>query len=189
MKAGADMIKMADIFQGKWCGLCHNGKIAFAPAGPKGANCQRCHSKGIKVKTNSRAEDLFKGLPRYAFGNRISWTKAIENGHIKPQSSFFNNEKKFVFDKDIEFRVPDGTPPDVVFPHKAHTEWLHCNSCHPRIFTMKKGTNKFTMMDLFKGKYCGICHGKVAFPFEDCFRCHSKRGGNTPQSISRTKAK
>jgi c(7)-type cytochrome triheme protein len=38
MKAGADPITMASIFQGEYCGRCH-GKVAFAPQ----TGCPRCH--------------------------------------------------------------------------------------------------------------------------------------------------
>jgi c(7)-type cytochrome triheme protein len=34
-------MKMADINAGKYCGVCHNGKRAFKPAG----NCAKCHKK------------------------------------------------------------------------------------------------------------------------------------------------
>jgi c(7)-type cytochrome triheme protein len=30
------------------------------------------------------------------------------------------------------------------------------------------------MIEIFDGKYCGVCHGKVAFPNLDCQRCHSQ---------------
>jgi len=38
MKAGADPISMAKIFDGEYCGKCH-GKVAFPPQ----TGCQRCH--------------------------------------------------------------------------------------------------------------------------------------------------
>jgi c(7)-type cytochrome triheme protein len=34
-------MKMADINAGKYCGVCHDGKRAFKPAG----NCAKCHKK------------------------------------------------------------------------------------------------------------------------------------------------
>ena len=41
MKQGTVEIKMADIYDGKLCGTCHNGKRAFSAKG----NCNRCHIK------------------------------------------------------------------------------------------------------------------------------------------------
>jgi len=39
MHTGAKDVLMADIIKGKYCGECHNGKIAWGPE-----NCQLCHS-------------------------------------------------------------------------------------------------------------------------------------------------
>lgn len=44
MKKEANMIDMGKIADGKYCGACHNGKIAWAPI-----YCNRCHS-GIPEK-------------------------------------------------------------------------------------------------------------------------------------------
>ena len=41
MKQGSVAITMAAITSGKLCGICHNGKSAFAPA----HNCKRCHQQ------------------------------------------------------------------------------------------------------------------------------------------------
>ena len=30
------------------------------------------------------------------------------------------------------------------------------------------------VFDLFEGKYCGVCHTNVAFPLNDCQRCHTQ---------------
>jgi c(7)-type cytochrome triheme protein len=43
MKQGAVKITMDQIYAGKQCGACHDGKKAF-DAKPE-ANCNRCHSK------------------------------------------------------------------------------------------------------------------------------------------------
>lgn len=45
MRAGANQVTMADISNGKFCGMCHNGQVAW------GANqCDLCHSgkRGLK---------------------------------------------------------------------------------------------------------------------------------------------
>lgn len=39
MRAGSNQITMMDIIEGRFCGMCHNGEIAWAPE-----NCDRCHS-------------------------------------------------------------------------------------------------------------------------------------------------
>ena len=40
-KKGTVTIKMADMYAGKLCGKCHNGKTAFKAMG----NCTKCHKK------------------------------------------------------------------------------------------------------------------------------------------------
>ncbi len=44
---GAAKFTMDDIFSGQYCGVCHNGKKAFAPFG----NCNKCHH-GVKKKSD-----------------------------------------------------------------------------------------------------------------------------------------
>lgn len=39
MRAGANDISMADIIDGKFCGMCHNGEVAWSVE-----NCDICHS-------------------------------------------------------------------------------------------------------------------------------------------------
>lgn len=39
MRAGANQVTMAEIVQGKFCGACHNGSIAWSTE-----NCKLCHS-------------------------------------------------------------------------------------------------------------------------------------------------
>jgi c(7)-type cytochrome triheme protein len=68
----------------------------------------------------------------------------------------------------------DGVP-QIIFSHKKHTVWNGCEVCHPEIFMgVKRGASQYSMIDLFEGKYCGVCHDKVAFPQSDCTRCHTK---------------
>ncbi len=43
MKKGGDVMKMADINAGKFCGACHNGTKAFKAS--DAANCGKCHKK------------------------------------------------------------------------------------------------------------------------------------------------
>jgi c(7)-type cytochrome triheme protein len=39
MRAGANQVSMADIIDGKFCGMCHNAQIAWGPD-----RCDLCHS-------------------------------------------------------------------------------------------------------------------------------------------------
>jgi c(7)-type cytochrome triheme protein len=74
-----------------------------------------------------------------------------------------------------------GTPAprsDVTFSHEDHFRELDCSSCHPDIFNIKKkGTVDFSMDRNIFGDYCGVCHMRVAFPMNDCKRCHPSMSG------------
>ena len=128
--------------------------------------------------------DAMKNFPRDEAG-LIDWVQALRKGHIAPRSDLHGTNKDLKpLDLDIIF-TDTGSMPKVRFPHKAHTEWLTCKNCHPGIFKQKKGANIIKMDDIagkgnpemddiLKGKYCGVCHGKVSFaPTKNCRRCHS----------------
>ena len=44
MRAGANNISMADIIDGKYCGLCHNNNIAWGPE-----RCELCHVANFNI--------------------------------------------------------------------------------------------------------------------------------------------
>jgi c(7)-type cytochrome triheme protein len=116
----------------------------------------------------------FGPLPKSTSGNRIDWVKSLNEGKIEPRAD--RNDPKAapaVMDLNI-VREVKGSMPDVVYPHKQHTEWLDCSNCHPAIFVPQKGANQISMAAILLGQKCGVCHGKVAFPVSDCVRCHSK---------------
>ena len=82
--------------------------------------------------------------------------------------------------KTVEFASPMGK---VTFDGKAHADkGSKCADCHskPKLFEMKKGSDKMTMAAMNEGKFCGTCHdGKKAFSVKapaDCVQCH-KTGG------------
>jgi c(7)-type cytochrome triheme protein len=118
--------------------------------------------------------EAFGELPKSLSGNRVDWVKALQGGLIQPRVDFADpNKQKQVMDLDI-IREVKGSMPDVVYPHKQHTEWLDCAQCHPKIFVPKKGANAISMAAILMGQYCGACHGKVAFPVSECTKCHSR---------------
>lgn len=117
-------------------------------------------------------------LPVDSYGF-VDWAKAINDGIIDPRESINGNMPKLapedseVFSGDVLIRSKMKFMPDVIFPHSAHTEWLKCSTCHPRIFKKKAGATPITMAGIWKGQFCGRCHDKVAFPTRNCFKCHS----------------
>jgi c(7)-type cytochrome triheme protein len=120
-------------------------------------------------------KEAFSSMPKGSGGNRVDWVAALEKGQIAPRFDLHDPDKEpMMLDLDI-VREVKGTMPDVVYPHKQHTEWLDCSNCHPGIFIPQKGANDISMAAILLGEKCGVCHGKVAFPVSDCRKCHSRR--------------
>lgn len=118
--------------------------------------------------------DVFPALPRGKSGNFVDWVKAIDEGTIQPRAHIEDAaEEPTIMDLDIVRQVR-GTMPDVLFPHRQHTELLACTACHPAIFVPQKGANQMSMAEIMMGEQCGVCHGSVAFPVTDCLACHSQ---------------
>ena len=119
-------------------------------------------------------KEAFSTLPKSKSGNRVDWVTALEKGDVQPWFDLEDpNKAPVVLDLNI-VREVKGSMPDVVYPHKQHTEWLDCSNCHPSIFIPKKGANNISMAAILLGEKCGVCHGKVAFPVAECRKCHSK---------------
>src|SRR6266567_926388 len=157
--------------QGRFCGAagCHDGKAAF---GHEKKNCEKCHNGDLGYG-KEKFDELAK-FPATPFGNRVDWVDTLRSGMIKPITYIKDKpDNKISFDKTLSLEAEWSFVPPSIFPHKAHTEWLDCNNCHPEIFTIKKkGTRDFSMDNILKGEFCGVCHLKVAFPMDDCARCH-----------------
>lgn len=174
MEAGGSDIKEDDNRKRLFCGSCHNGKEAFSVE-PK-ENCDRCHSLGKEVKQKD-FEEYLKGYPQARFGNRVDWLKAEEKGlvKLKDQVEGISIKRQAIKPpKDFDIKSTILGMPDIIFSHKVHADINGCELCHPEVFGAKKGSTKYTMQDIFAGKYCGACHAKVAFPFYDCQLCHLK---------------
>ena len=124
------------------------------------------------VKVLQEPSDGMKGFPRDSAGI-INWVKALNEDLIEPRMSKDGKGVMYPIDFDIIFKNT-GSMPNVRFPHLPHTQWLTCANCHPAIFLPQRGGNPITMSAIIQGKFCGVCHGKVAFPpTMNCGRCHS----------------
>lgn len=120
-------------------------------------------------------------LPRDNFD--VDWVRAVKEGYINPKESIDTDSgKEILLNLDVVLRFNDPFIKDVLFSHATHTYWLNCESCHQKIFVPQVSANKMTMQDIREGKYCGKCHGVVAFPanimpgshFRDnCLKCHN----------------
>jgi len=129
-------------------------------------------------------KSAFGTLPKSKSGNYVDWVKALDEKKIEPRFDRNDpNAQPIVMDLNI-VREVKGSMPNVVYPHKQHTEWLDCSNCHPAIFIPQKGANNISMAAILLGEKCGVCHGKVAFPVSECRRCHSQ----PKKKSARTKA-
>lgn len=189
MKVNATGVRAADNMRGYYCGTCHNGKMAHQDRkvfeacakefGHKEAKrCERCHSLGKDVKREYDFYKFTEKFPKERFGNGINWEKAEDSGIIKPIDFLQGVSIKrppLKIQKDFSLEPKVTGMPEIIFSHKKHTVWNGCEVCHPEIFAgVKKGITKYSMPEIFDGRYCGVCHGKVSFPLLDCQRCHVK---------------
>lgn len=189
MKTGQTGIKASDNMKGYYCGTCHNGKRAFNGktvfescskkfASEDTKECERCHSLGKNVKKEYDFDKFIGTLPKERFGNGVNWERAEVEGFIKLIDSIEGISIKrpsLTIQKDFGLSPKIEGMPDIIFSHKKHTVWNGCEVCHPEIFVgVKKGSTKYSMVEIFEGKYCGVCHSTVAFPLLDCQRCHTK---------------
>lgn len=184
MQAEVTDIRAVDNINGYYCGTCHNGKKdSFSSCKndftPKdSATCDRCHSLGKKIVKKYDFREFVKEWPRERLGNGVDWEKAEEQGLITPVDFIEGvsiKREKLADQADFELDAKVEGMPDILFSHRKHTIWNGCELCHPEIFIgIKKGITKYSMVDLYEGKYCGVCHKSVAFPLLDCQRCHTQ---------------
>jgi c(7)-type cytochrome triheme protein len=189
MKAGSTNIKASDNKKGFYCGVCHNGKMlyddkpifascSYQYTEEDARRCERCHSVGRKVIPEYDFYTVTKRYPKERFGNGIDWIKAESDGFVKPIDyieGVSTKRKGMVVKKDFTMNPKVEGMPDIIYSHTKHTVWCGCELCHPEIFVgVKKGMTKYSMPEIFDGKFCGACHTKVAFPLLDCQRCHIK---------------
>lgn len=189
MQAGKTGITADTNMQGYYCGACHDGKklrdgkAIFAacskdPGEEEKKRCERCHSQGKDVKNEYEYYSFTEKLPRNA-SRFVDWEKAEAEGLVKPEdfvegASFEKRAIKPREDFSIESKASWMT--DVIFSHKKHAAWNGCEVCHPEIFpSVKKGSLKYTMIEIADGQYCGLCHDRVAFSLGECARCHPKK--------------
>lgn len=183
--AQREPITMEKIKQGEFCGACH-GKVAFAVENA----CERCH-QGLASQADWRSSEVSRNpveqAPNWDAAVKLlpmkfdmpDWTQAVTDKVITPRGAIASDESDpgSVFEMDLKL-VPRNFPSmEVHFPHGSHTQWLTCDNCHSGIFKMQKGANNMSMDKILGGEFCGACHGRVAFPLEECSRCHTILAG------------
>ena len=169
MALNSNEITHNEQMKGRYCGACHDGSIAFSHR----KDCFNCHDSN---RTNVRGKFIYfskKPFPTTMYGNEIDWVQSLQRGLISPRRFLKEEPLVMSFDRTIELQAEMRRIPPAYFPHKAHLDWMNCDMCHPTVFNIKKkGTENFSMNAILEGKFCGACHLNVAFPIDDCNRCH-----------------
>jgi c(7)-type cytochrome triheme protein len=180
MHSGDTGISRAQYTSGKYCGACHDGKTAFTVQDGAVRQCDRCHMKDTQA-LQKQFDSFTKNLPFASFGNGIDWAAAISSGKINPQNALKSEQAILPLPEKLRSPMKLGTATPrsaVTFSHEEHCFEIDCSACHPEIFNIKKkGTKAFTMENNIYGNYCGVCHMRVAFPMNDCKRCHPQMSG------------
>ncbi|UFS70360.1 hypothetical protein LPW11_21140 [Geomonas sp. RF6] len=175
MRSGDTGITREEYLAGKYCGYCHDGATAFTVKDAPQRQCDKCHMKSTASLEKSFAA-FSQNLPLAPFGNGIDWSAALKDGMVKPVNTLNPAYEQIPIPDKLRAPIKLGTSAprsDVLFSHESHFAELDCSSCHPDIFNIKKKTTaSFTMDRNVFGNFCGACHMQVAFPMNDCRRCH-----------------
>ncbi len=136
------------------CGSCHPRPFPQEAGGLNGADlhsreyCGACHGS-------------------VAFG----LTGACERCHPA-----FRKEKHHNASLDLDVEITPKASPSTtrtVFSHKIHTPWVECSVCHSDVYAPTAPAERPAMADLYTGKYCASCHGKIASELTArCQPCH-----------------
>lgn len=169
MKANTTDITETKNRHGRHCGACHDGVTAF---GHTREHCRKCHN-GDRRYGSDRFKEL-ASLPASRYGNRIDWTESVRRGMIAPKQTIRDGRLvSDLFNKSMRMEPVWADFEPAVFPHEVHNYWLDCANCHPDIFNIKKNTTKhLSMHNIGEGGFCGVCHLSVAFPLNECRKCH-----------------
>lgn len=201
MKAHTAQLKMRNLYDGLYCGKCHNGRKSFSLN-----QCYRCHERvgihggynrdGIisypgptmgktnfshfthgKFSCQKCHEETFKmkgGSTRITMErmNRGENCGICHNGANAFSAGDCIRCHKNAPAPDLSYQEPrSGT---VLFSHRAHfKKGYQCQECHDKLFKMKKGSTRLDMESLSKGRGCAACHnGSRAFSLSFCDKCH-----------------
>ena len=188
MEANATRITADANMKGFYCGSCHNGtrlhdkKKIFASCSVNATpeermRCNRCHSVGENVQKEYNYASFVEKLPKGGMDELIDWEKAETRGLIHPADFLIGvsmQRQPLNTQKDFSITSQSTWMPNIIFSHKKHVMWNGCEVCHPDIFpSVKKGVVKYSMLEISNGQYCGLCHNRVAFPLNECDKCHA----------------
>ncbi len=184
MKAKETGIRAATNRQGFHCGACHDGrrvvegKTIFASCSDDRTDkqCARCHSPRDMSTRKYEYRSFTAHFPKSYYG--VNWEEAESAKLIHPIDFLEGVSIKrppMQSRKDFSMKAGYSWVKPILFSHEKHSIWNGCEVCHPDIFpTAKRGSARYSMFANIGGRYCGACHGKVAFPLNNCSMCHPR---------------
>jgi len=127
-------------------------------------------------------DDVTRLLPKDQVGNP-DWGAALQEQAIAPRPGIEPDAVEadaLALDVDL---APKSDPAfKVTFSHQKHGQWLACPNCHTALFEMQAGATAMAPAAVHGDRYCGACHGKVAFDIAGgCLLCHLR---NLPMDAS-----
>jgi len=190
MEAGGTGITDETNAKGFHCGTCHDGrklheeKTIFPscpyPSSPReGDECAKCHSRGNDNERAYKYATFTVSLPKQRLGNLVDWEEAEARGLVRPVDGLpdlSGHRPSLAPQADFSISSRGFWMPDIIFSHRKHARWNGCEVCHPEIFpASREDSMKYSMLQISEGEYCGLCHNRVAFPLNDCAKCHSNQ--------------
>ncbi len=150
LKWGETPITRESYLAGRYCGACHNGETAFTVKDQEPRFCERCHlmdKRALDVRFRKFSSDL----PEANNGNKLDWVRALEEGLITTQKTFYDDGQFLPLPKNLQRPLTikgASLTSETIFPHRQHAAWIDCSGCHPGIFNIKEKRNR----PLFHGK-------------------------------------
>ncbi len=129
----------------------------------------------VPAETAHTWEEAAALLPKDASG-QVDWEAALSSGAIVPRATLTPEEPSpALFDLEVEVQGTERAAFRSAFSHGTHGRWLSCQGCHPALFPVARRAPPavVTMAKIRQGRFCGACHGTVAFGTQHaCSRCH-----------------
>jgi len=136
--------------------------------------CANCHPAIFPQEARELSEHTADWHSRQYCGachGKVSFGVVSACGPCHPALSKARQHQE-VLDLDVPITAQTPSASATIFSHKTH-RWVECPSCHGNLFDTTAGASKMAAADLYGGKYCAVCHGKVAFDLiTRCQRCH-----------------
>jgi c(7)-type cytochrome triheme protein len=185
LEAGATPVSFDTNEERAHCGACHDGRTTHAgkpifaacsgwPLPDAARGCPRCHAGPVAGPTPGY-EAFRRRMPLDDAG-AVDWVEAARLSLVTPQGSLDGRppaRASMRLDRDVEIKPVGSWMSKVTFSHRKHGAWNGCELCHPEIFpSTRRGAVRFKMADLDAGRFCGVCHGTVAFGLSACRQCH-----------------